>query len=209
LEGAPGWRVIERPKRRSRAAGYVIASLGACAALFLVAVAIHGYWSGRLGPDLGRWTADRAGRAPDAGPSPGPLARPEAKPADRTDRAGSEQATPSIERPASAPARVRIFIHHTAGTANAMATIQLAAFLQVRGFNVAEIRSVEAQIERPSVRYFFDRDQPGSQRLVEAISGFFAKDPDLAPERATDLTDIASKPPEGDVEVWLRSPGTG
>lgn len=209
MEGAPGWRVIERPKRRSWRAGYVMAPLAACAGLFVIVVTVHGYWSGWPGADVGP-SADRPEQAPGAALPAAPPVMPKAKPADRTDRASpAEQATPSIEPPASAPAKVRVFLHHTAGVANTVAAIQLAAFLQVHGFDVAEIRPVEFQIARPSVRYFFDRDQPGSQRLVKAISGFFTKDPDLAPERATDLTDIASKPSRGDVEVWLRGPGTG
>jgi hypothetical protein len=184
----------------------VIASLGACAALFLIAVTVHGYWSGWSGLDVGP-SAQRPGQAPAAEAPGAPLPLPKAKPAERNDSAHLADAAPA-EPAASGPPPVRVFIHHTAGTTNAVAAIQLAAFLHVHGFNVADIRPVEFQIERPSVRYFFDRDQPGSQRLVNAISGFFAKDPDQAPERATDLTDIASKP-RGDVEVWLRGPSTG
>jgi hypothetical protein len=210
LEGAPGWRVVERPKRRPWRAGYVIAPFAVCASLFLALVVFQHYWSGSPGADVTPSTAERAGQGPDAGPSAGPLLLPRTTPADLTEGAGSaDEATPSIELPPSVAAPIRVFIHHTAGAGNAVPAIQLAAFLQVRGFDVAAIRSVEFQIDRPGVRYFFDRDQPGAQRLVSAIKEFFAKDSDQAPERATGLTDFALKPAEGNVEVWLHGPDTG
>lgn len=205
MEGAPGWRVIERPKRRSWRAWYLIAPLAACAGLVLVAVVLHDYWSRG-----GSSAVEHAGPAPQAEPPAGSLLEPKAKPADPADDAGSaDEATLSSEPPAPVAASIRVFIHHTAGPADAVSAIQLAAFLQVRGFDVAAIRPVEFQIDRPSVRYFFDRDRSDAERLVTAIDGFFAKDPDLAPARAIGLTEVAPKPSEGEVEVWLRGPDTG
>lgn len=206
MEGAPGWRVIERPKRRSWRAGGVIAPLAVSTALFLVAVTLHHYWSSW--PGGGPSAVERAGPARQAEPPAGPLP-PRVKPADLADRSSADEATPPVEPPASVAGPIRVFIHHTAGAGNAVPAIQLAAFLQVRGFDVAAIRPVEFQIDQPGVRYFFERDQPDAQRLVTAISGFFAKDPDLAPEAATGFTDVVRKPSQGNVEVWLRGPDTG
>jgi hypothetical protein len=183
----------------------MIAPLAACAGLFILAVTVLGYWSGWQDADVGP-SAERPRQAPAAEPP----ALPRAKPGDLTEHAGQvDRATPSVGPPASVAPAIRVFIHHTAGAGNAVPAIQLAAFLEVRGFDVAAIRPVEVQIDRPGVRYFFERDHPDAQRLVEAISGFFAKHPDQAPKLASDFTHSAPEPSQGTVEVWLPSVGTG
>jgi hypothetical protein len=111
------------------------------------------------------------------------------------------------EAAAAAPAQVRVFIHHTAGAENALPAIQLAAYLQTRGFAVTDIRQVEVRIDQPSVRYFSDGDRPESRRLVDAIGAFFAKAPGRGPDQAADFSRFSPKPPEGSVEVWLPAPG--
>jgi hypothetical protein len=99
----------------------------------------------------------------------------------------------------------RVFIHHRAGTRNALPAIQLAAYLQEHGFAVTDIRAVDSQIEQPSVRYFFEGDRPDSRRLVKAIAAFFAKAPGQAPE-AVDFSHLSPKPQRGNLEVWLPDP---
>jgi hypothetical protein len=178
------------------------APLGVCAALFVAAGVLHSYWSG--------WTSavEEAGRAPHTEP-PLSLPLPAAKPPDLAARVSPDAATRPAQPPAPVAGPIRVFIHHTAGAGNALPAMQLSAFLEVRGFEVAAIRSVEFPIDQPSVRYFFDGDRPRAERLMAAIGAFFAKDPDLAPRRAIGFTHVAPKPSEGDLEVWLRSAGTG
>jgi hypothetical protein len=108
---------------------------------------------------------------------------------------------PSVAESPRSVAAIRVFIHHTAG--DAVPAIQLAAFLETHGFDVADIRPVRFDIEQSSVRYFFDRDQPEVRRLVEALRAFFAKAPARAPDRATDFTFFSPKPRRGNVEIWL------
>jgi len=108
---------------------------------------------------------------------------------------------------AAAPIPARVFIHHTVGARNALPAIQLAAYLQTRGFAVTDIRAVDVEIERPSVRFFFDGDRPEGRRLVDAIGTFFANAPGQAPHEAADLSHFSPKPRRGIIEVWL--PATG
>ena len=72
-----------------------------------------------------------------------------------------------------------------------------------------DIRPVDFEIERPSVRYFFDGDQPGSRQLVEAIGAFYAKAPGRAPDEAADFSHFSPKPRRGNIEVWLPAPAVG
>ncbi len=112
-----------------------------------------------------------------------------------------EDGTTAALPPSPVAAPIRVFIHHTAG--DAVPAIQLAAFLETHGFDVADIRSVRFDIEQPSVRYFFDSDQPACRRLVEAVDAFFAKARGRAPAQATDFTAFSPKPGPGNVEIWL------
>jgi hypothetical protein len=109
----------------------------------------------------------------------------------------------SVAQSSSVAASIRVFIHHAEGAGNAIRALQLAAFLETRGFDIADIRMVEFDIARPGVRYFFDRDQRESRRLVEAVRAFFVKAPGRAPDQATDFTTFSPKPRRGNVEIWL------
>jgi len=189
-------------------------------------------WAEDLRQELAESTAPSTGDPPVAGPgavapgdpaSGGPAAAsqsplegriaqgpaPEGSPLQDTTRSepsgiGSADETNSIEPPSgSGAAPIRVSIYHTAGDGNALPAIQLAAFLKTHGFDVVDIRAVEFEIEQPSVGYFFNRDQPESQRLVEAVDTFFARTPARAPEKASGFISLASKPPPGNVEVWL------
>jgi hypothetical protein len=53
------------------------------------------------------------------------------------------------------------------------------------------------------VRYFFERDSPASQRLVQELRRFFEETPSHAPDEASDFTHFMPKPRPGNVEVWL------
>jgi hypothetical protein len=229
LEGAPGWRVIEHPRRRSWRAGYVVVPVvlvvGLIEAFLLWDRDSIGWgWADDLrqglseshAPSTARDTpGDPASRAPALASQPHLEDRivqspaREGSPLQDTKRSelsgdGSADETSSVE-PRSGPgtAPIRISIYHTAGADNALRAIQLAAFLKTHGFDIVDIRAVEFDIEQPSVGYFFNRDQPESQRLVEAVDTFFAKTPARAPEKASGFISLASKPPPGNVEVWL------
>lgn len=212
LEGAPGWRVIEHPRRRSWRAGYLILPLALVAGLVQVFFLSDDDWLGwsqepaqNVADNAPSSTGDRAVQAllavPHRDPEPEASPLPVPKPSGPTRRVDSQQSTPAVAPPSTVEVPIRVFIHHTAG--DALPAIQLAAFLETHGFDVANIRSVRFDIDRPSVRYFFDSDQPGCRRLVEAVDAFFAKAPDRAPARAADFTAFSPKPGPGSVEVWL------
>ena len=200
LEGAPGWRVIEHPRRRSWRAGYLILPLGLVAGLVQAFFLSDYDWLGwsqeppQKVADAPSSTGDRAVQAllavPHRDPEPEASPRPEPGPTGPTgpDCGGVASIDPGL---------------HPPQRGDAVPAIQLAAFLETHGFDVADIRSVRFDIERPSVRYFFDRDRPACQRLVAAVDAFFVKAPDRAPDRTTDFTAFSPKPRPGNVEVWL------
>jgi hypothetical protein len=216
LEGAPGWRVIDREERSWRA-GYVIVPLAILVGSLQVLIP----------SDLNRGGSpqDRRQASPADAPAPtaereigAPQAQQGQEPSQSTGRSAEierpplpdsrplARSEPADEVTAAGPAPIRIFIHHSAGAANALPAIQLAAFLQARGFDVIDIRPVDVEIERPSVRYFFDGDQAGSRQLVEAIAAFYARAPGRAPAQAADFSHFSPKPRRGSIEVWLPAP---
>jgi hypothetical protein len=98
---------------------------------------------------------------------------------------------------------IRIFIHHVADQPAGALAQQLAEYLRGQGFTVADIRSVDFGVGKPSVRYFFARDRAASGRLVEELGRFSTGGASLAPDRASDFTHFVPKPRPGTVEVWL------
>jgi hypothetical protein len=117
-------------------------------------------------------------------------------------RAGPADVVASTVEPAS----IRVFIHHVAGTGNALPAIKLAAHLHTQGFAVTGIRAVDVPIERPTVRYFFAADQLATRRLIEAIAAFFAEVPGQTPDEVPDFSHSSPKSRRGHVEVWLPAP---
>jgi hypothetical protein len=118
----------------------------------------------------------------------------------------ASQATTADDDSALPAGAIRVFIHHVADQGDGALAQQLAEYLRGQGFTVADIRSVDFGIARPSVRYFFARDRAASQRLVEELGRFAAGGASLAPDRASDFTHFVPKPRPGSLEVWL--PGT-
>jgi hypothetical protein len=99
---------------------------------------------------------------------------------------------------------IRIFIHHAGSdVASAALAHQLASHLRRQGFAVADIRTVDFRIEKPSVRYFFGADRNESEQLVEVVQRFSDDARSRSPQRATDFTHYNPKPRPGNVEVWL------
>jgi hypothetical protein len=203
LAGAPGWRVTERPERYPWRAGYVIVPAALIVGALQMLTSSH-----RDGSE------DRHQAVASAIPS-SPAAKVAGTP--RAERS-EERALPPFGtlvsgggaafRPApDAAGAVQISVLHAAGSENALAAMQLAAYLQARGFAVTDIRPVDAPIEEPRVRYFFEGDQPDSARLVEAIRTFFAKSFHQAPRETLDFGHVSPGPQRGHVEVWLPNSG--
>jgi len=227
LEGAPGWRVIERPQTRSptrldhlqprpeprpKRRGRVLLPL-AIFGVFAVLMLSHQYLVGSLADDGRRvaavGSALRTIAPPPAASTPTPMAPPEPAVAEPEPAApGIAEPSTEVTRlepavPEAAPAAavpLRIFIHYPAGAGDAVPALQLAAFLQIHRFAVADIRLVDTEIERPTIRYFFAGDRPQSRRLADAINAFFA---DRSPYEVADFSHFSPKPRRGNVEVWL------
>lgn len=216
LEGAPGWRVIERPRPepRKRRASVIILAIGA--GLLLVFAVTYRYqvgWPEDHHPQIALPSATAAPRT-DGGPA---TEKPVAE-APEPERAMAARLEPEVREPArvtkpqAAPGAppasdpLRIFIHYPAHHDDALPAIRLAALLQTRGFPIADIRLVESEIEQPSVRYFFPADRAVGRGLVDVIGTL---DPHLAPDKATDFSHFSPKPRPGTVELWLPAAGPG
>jgi hypothetical protein len=198
VEGAPGWRVVERPERRSWRAGYVIVPVAIMLGLFQILTS-----SSRDGigwPDNHQQQAS----APETPESLSQATRPEVRPLPSARPLAGAGATDEAAAPLGP---IHVAILHTAGTGNALAAMQLAADLQTRGFAVTDIRPVDVEIERPAVRYFFESDRPATRRLIAAIDAFFAKAPAKTLAQAADFSHVSPKPPQGSIEVWLPPSG--
>jgi hypothetical protein len=118
----------------------------------------------------------------------------------------ASQATTADDNSALPAGATRVFIHHVADQRDGALAQQLAEYLRGQGFTVADIRSVDFGIAKPSVRYFFARDRAASQRLVEELGRFSAGGASRGPDHASDFTHFVPKPRPGSLEVWL--PGT-
>jgi hypothetical protein len=102
------------------------------------------------------------------------------------------------------PVGLRLFIHYPAAQVEgAEIAARLAEYLRRRGFEVAAIRPIDLLVERPGVRYFFDRDYAESERLLDELGWFFRGMPWAAPARASDFTHYTPRPSPGTVEIWL------
>ena len=115
----------------------------------------------------------------------------------------TSQPTTAEDDPALPAGEVRVFIHHVADQPDGALAQRLADYLRGSGFTVADIRSVDFSIGKPSVRYFFARDRAASQRLVEELGRFSPGGASLGPDHASDFTHFVPKPRPGSVEIWL------
>jgi hypothetical protein len=176
-------------------------------------------WESRVGPVAGAPSARSAAGgqalspAQQSGKVPVQTSRPlqqvaadPAPPGSAAKIQVASQATTADDNSALPAGETRVFIHHVADQRDGALAQQLAEYLRGQGFTVADIRSVDFGIAKPSVRYFFARDRAASQRLVEELGRFSAGGASLAPDRASDFTHFVPKPRPGSVEVWL--PGT-
>ena len=222
LEGAPGWRVIERPQPEPRKRRASVIILAIAAGLLLVFAVTYRYqvgWPKDHHPQIALPSATAAPRTDGGSATQNPVA--EAPGPERAIAAGPEPeirepprvAIPQAEveaapRPGAPPApdALRIFIHYPAHHGDAVPAIRLAALLQTRGFPIVDIRLVEFEIDQPSVRYFFPGDRAVSRGLVDVIGTL---DPHLAPDKASDFSHFSPKPRPGTVEVWLPAAGPG
>jgi hypothetical protein len=205
LENAPGWRVIEHPQPRPRRrVSVTILTVAAC--LLLAFAVTYRYRAG--------WPADHHPQL--ATPAVIPAHRAAATPPPATATPAPERAIAAAPEPLAAPPPVgplkasagppRIFIHYPAHQGDAAPAMRLAALLQTRGFEVADIRLVEIAVEHPSLRYFFARDRADSERLVDVLNALSIHQ---VPDGATDFSAYAPKPRPGTVELWLPASGPG
>jgi hypothetical protein len=186
--------VREHPRHHSWRAGYVIVPVALIVGLLQLLVSSDGNRGG--GPDTTAPTATGASSAPQEQQGPRLSESP-----------GRTGAVGQLPPPATAaPTQAQVLIHHAAGAGNALPAIQLAAYLQTRGFAVTDIRAVDVEIRAPSVRFFFGPDRPEGRRLVDAIGAFYAKAPGRAPYEVADFSGFLPKPRRGTIEVWLPPP---
>ena len=134
--------------------------------------------------EIWRHLPDRYGQAAD--PHSEDVSVPDAKPA---------VPDSSIAVPQPALSRARVVIHH-ASSEGPERSLELARRLRDAGAGEVEVRPVDFQIGRQSIRYFHDADRAVSQALKEVIR------PDHS-VTIDDFTHFRPLPSGGMVEVWL------
>jgi hypothetical protein len=83
--------------------------------------------------------------------------------------------------------------------------------LEAQGFEVVELRSIEAEmgrsveISRPAVRYFEGRLEADARTLQRELAAILRQRGLDSAVRLQDFTHYESKPPDA-LEVWLASP---
>lgn len=106
----------------------------------------------------------------------------------------------------------RLYLHFSDVSAQSREeAMEIALLLRHQGFEVVEVRSVEAEvghsipISRPTVRYFEARLKGGAQNLQQALSIILRARGIDSGVRLQDFTHYPSRPPDA-LEVWLASP---
>jgi hypothetical protein len=108
---------------------------------------------------------------------------------------------PAATVPGGAP---RVFIHFTAGSADAAALARrLSERLPREGFAVAGLRPVNFRIGSGGVRYFFAQDREQARRLLSAGMRALGRGASPLPRGAADFSHYAPKPQPGTIEIWL------
>jgi hypothetical protein len=108
---------------------------------------------------------------------------------------------PPPAEPAILPPRV--VVHHGDGAESRAVAEQLAAQLQSAGFGEVEVRAVPFQVATASIRYFYNEDRRGAERLVAAIGPFLSWHGRAAPSTPIGFTDFRPLPRRGTLEIWL------
>ena len=80
---------------------------------------------------------------------------------------------------------------------------QLASQLLSAGIGQVEVRAVKFDVATASVRYFFDQDRAGAERLTAAIGPFLSWHGRAAPSTPIGFTDFRPLPRQGTIEIWL------
>jgi hypothetical protein len=104
--------------------------------------------------------------------------------------------------PASQATAGQVLVHYKANATGGPATaMHLVRELEAAGFSV-EARPVPFPIADNSIRYFFPGDRDQAEALRASLEGQLPGDDALS---VMDFSTLEPKPPEGHLEVWLRS----
>ena len=148
---------------------------------------------------------DRVG-PPIEAPEPPVTAAPQERPAPA---ATSAPAPAPAATPTPAPAETaavsspRIVVHHGDDQESSAVAEQLASQLLSAGIGQVEVRAVKFDVATASVRYFFDQDRAGAERLTAAIGPFLSWHGRAAPSTPIGFTDFRPLPRQGTIEIWL------
>ena len=102
----------------------------------------------------------------------------------------------------------RVFVHYSRfRDVDRDRAIRLARALRAQGFQVADIRPVDANIRAGSVRFFFPEDRGNSEAVLRSFRQFYDEEGGLGepPRQPQGLTGYNPKPSFGTVEIWIPS----
>ena len=151
---------------------------------------------------------------PIAAPEPPIAAAPMAPPTPPSGSSFVTKPTP-VPQPAAQPIPVappaeqagagepRIVVHHGGDEESTAVAQQLASQLLSAGFGIVEVRAVGFEVGTTSIRFFFDRDRAGADRLTTAIGPFLSFHGRAVPGTPIGFTDYRPLPRQGTLEIWL------
>lgn len=125
-------------------------------------------------------------------PKPAPATQPAAQPI---------PVAPTAEQ--AGAGEPRIVVHHGGDEESTAVAQQLASQLLSAGFGIVEVRAVGFEVGTTSIRFFFDRDRAGADRLTTAIGPFLSFHGRAVPGTPIGFTDYRPLPRQGTLEIWL------
>jgi hypothetical protein len=100
---------------------------------------------------------------------------------------------------------LHLFLHFTdRAPANFDTAVRVGLALKARGFDVVDLRPVDAEMRATTVRYFDPALRGPARRLADELARLLAREgAGGAPVRVQDFTFYRSKPPPHSLEVWF------
>jgi hypothetical protein len=102
---------------------------------------------------------------------------------------------------------LHIYLHYTETSPKTFDTaVKIGLLLMEQGFDVVDVRPVEAEMRRTTIRYFYRDLRDDAYRLKARIEHLLqAQGVDEEPVRVQDFTHYKIKTPPNSFELWFRT----
>jgi hypothetical protein len=102
---------------------------------------------------------------------------------------------------------LHIYLHYTETSPRTFDTaVRIGLLLMKQGFDVVDVRPVNAEMRRTTIRYFYSDLRDDAYRLRERIEHLFqAQGVEHEPVRVQDFTRYKLKTPQNSLELWFQT----